>query len=148
LAVESKLAGVQFTSELLEILLSELNVKSVDARLVDEAKINNKIYGFPGTKHIQYFYLDTAITEELRIEGFARNLERFVQEMRKKAGFKVGEIAILSYNTNDKDLSSAMQIFDKNKAYIGEIRANQGQVLLSGEYEIEGKKIWLGLASK
>ncbi|MDO8593900.1 MAG: class I tRNA ligase family protein [bacterium] len=64
----------------IDLIKDEVNVKEVvfDASLQTEVE------------------LDTTITPELREEGVFRELARFVQEMRKKLGFKAGEAATLT----------------------------------------------------
>ncbi|MBI4132095.1 MAG: class I tRNA ligase family protein [Candidatus Sungbacteria bacterium] len=61
---------------LLTLLQDEVNVKTVviDPRLADEVK------------------LDTTITTELREEGLVRELVRNIQELRRDAGLKPGEL--------------------------------------------------------
>ncbi|MBI4049352.1 MAG: isoleucine--tRNA ligase [Candidatus Doudnabacteria bacterium] len=152
LAVESKVAGVKFSPELLEVILAELNVKQFDAKLIDEAKTNNKIFGFsakggsasggPGSNNITYFYLDTTVDQQLKLEGMARSLERTVQEMRKSLGLRVGEFVKLSYDTDDEELRKALELFDTKKTYIKGIEKVKVE---SEEQEIEGKKIRLRL---
>ncbi|MEO8065605.1 MAG: class I tRNA ligase family protein [Candidatus Doudnabacteria bacterium] len=104
-----------------EILADELNVKSVKFGSILE--------------------FDLKITPKLKNEGLARELERTVQEMRKKSGFKVGEKANLSYDTEDKELKAAFELFDTKKTYIGKISQGKG----GEDAEIDGKKVFLSL---
>jgi isoleucyl-tRNA synthetase len=69
-------------SELLEIIEDELNVKNVeiDSQLLEE------------------IIIDTEITEELRLEGYAREVVRSIQEMRKEANYDVENRIMLWYN--------------------------------------------------
>lgn len=139
MAVKAK--DLQLSKELAEILLSELNVKNIDSKLESEAESNNKVFGMPGTGNIQYVYFDTIIDRQLKLEGLARNLERQVQEMRKSAGLRVGEEVVLYVGTKDEELVSALEIFDKKKTYIKEIKIEDE---LAGEaLDLEGKKIVL-----
>ncbi len=61
-------------SDYYNILLEELNIKAVK---VFEGSKNNEII------------LDIKITEELKLEGQVREIIRFIQEMRKEAGYEV-----------------------------------------------------------
>lgn len=63
--------------ELLQLIKEELNVKEI----------------IVGTK----FSLDTTITDELREEGFLRDLIRQIQEMRKNAGLRPHQFISLFY---------------------------------------------------
>lgn len=40
--------------------------------------------------------LDTTITENLKIEGYARDIIRLIQDMRKEAGYQVTDRIMLS----------------------------------------------------
>jgi isoleucyl-tRNA synthetase len=103
-----------------EILADELNVKAV--------KFGDKLE------------FDLNLTPELKQEGLARELERAVQEMRKTAGLKVGEMVKLSYNTSDGELKAAFELIDTKKTYISEIKEAEG----GEEVEIDGKKASIG----
>ena len=63
----------QFSKELEEIIKEEINVKELG---LDRKERDEMI-------------LDTEITEELKLEGQAREIIRFIQEMRKEAGYEV-----------------------------------------------------------
>lgn len=69
----AKIKNQLLNEEMLEIIKEELNVKEV---LVD-VEMENEIS------------LDTQITEELKQEGLAREIIRYIQEMRKAAGYEV-----------------------------------------------------------
>ena len=75
-----------FTKELwrnlVEILKDEINVKEV---VLDGTM----------TQDDPPIRLDFSLTPELKEEGMFREFTRFVQEMRKKQGFKAGEAATL-----------------------------------------------------
>ncbi|OGE84017.1 MAG: hypothetical protein A3B10_04110 [Candidatus Doudnabacteria bacterium RIFCSPLOWO2_01_FULL_44_21] len=104
-----------------EILADELNVKEVG-------------YG----RELKF---DQKITAELKKEGLARELERTIQGMRKTKGFKVGQLAVLGYNTNDNELKAAFALIDTKKTYLSQIKEESG----GEEVEIEGKKATIRL---
>ncbi len=134
LAVQTK-ADVQLSPELAAILASEVNVKLVDDKLVSQSGELVKTYA--GTRYVQHLYLDTEISPELKLEGLARNLERIVQDMRKKSGLKVGEMVNLAYDTSDEELAKAMDLFDRKKTFVKEVSAknleNEEPVSLDGK---------------
>ena len=57
--------------------------------------------------------MDTAITEELKVEGFARDLIRAIQDARKEAGYEVIDRIQLSVSG---DMAEA--ILSAHRAYI------------------------------
>src|SRR3989344_72906 len=116
----------QLTPELEQILLDELNFKQAE---------------FDNVKDAYTVKFDSTISPELKKEGLAAELERLVQDMRKKSGLKVGEVINLTYDTNDGELSVAFELFDRKKTYVKEIQKGQG----GQEVEIEGKKISIKL---
>lgn len=59
--------------DFIEIIKEEVNVKNITVKKGSEKKIE----------------LNTGITEDLRLEGYARELIRVIQEMRKDAGYEV-----------------------------------------------------------
>lgn len=129
------------TSELMKILLEELNVKKFDPRLPEEK--GESVAVLSGVSRVLNLYLDTFVAEDLRLEGLVRSLERAIQELRKKHGFKVGEAAALIYETPDSELEKAVELFNRERTYISEIRSGDGGG--GEEIEIKGKKIKLAL---
>jgi isoleucyl-tRNA synthetase len=136
-AVESR---VELSPELLAILSSEINVKKVDNDLLKNTGENIKISEGVTVKR---FVLDAEITPELKLEGLARNIERLVQDMRKKTGLKVGEMVNLSYDTADEELRQALDLFDRKKTFIGKIQAQKTDSMES--FEMNGKSISLSI---
>ncbi len=65
----------------------------LEGYVLDPGEFEVAFEGRPGTAlaHDRYtmVVLDTAITEELRLEGWAREIVRAVQDLRKKAGYQV-----------------------------------------------------------
>ncbi len=104
------------SAELMQVLLGELNVKKFDPTLSSEKGENIEVMA--GVSRVLNFYLDTSISDELRLEGMVRALERAVQELRKKQGLKVGEMAALTYKTDDTDVKKALELFDRKKTYL------------------------------
>jgi isoleucyl-tRNA synthetase len=62
------------------ILMEELNVKGVELG-----------------EEIETVAIDTEITEELKLEGYAREIIRSIQEMRKEAGYEVDDRISVGY---------------------------------------------------
>ena len=111
--------------DLKEILLAELNVKSVE--IISQAGLDVQ--------------LDTVISDELRLEGLVRGLERAVQALRKEEGLKVGEMASTTYLTADQDLDKAIPMINKGKTYISEITRGEG----GREFELDGKRFTMSI---
>lgn len=75
--------------DLIEVLRDEMNVESVE--FGQETRIN------------------TELTPELQSEGRYRELARKLQEARKQAGLKVGELASFHFFTRDDELRSLIE---------------------------------------
>jgi isoleucyl-tRNA synthetase len=88
LIVKSKLKAVstEDLAELLNLVREEVNVKSVTFDPVLEEEID----------------LNTNITPELKEEGQVRELLRFLQDMRKKAGLNPKDAIALRVNADEK----------------------------------------------
>jgi isoleucyl-tRNA synthetase len=88
--------------------------------------------------------LDTTITEELRLEGLARDAVRMVQELRKRSGLDI-EDRIRLYHDGGTDRARA---FERFGSYIAaetlavEVRAGRVDDL---DGQAEGGGLWIGL---
>jgi hypothetical protein len=132
--------GLELSSEMLAILLSEINVKQIDPALT-ESDGGSKSYS--GTKFVKSLLLDTAISDDLRVEGLARAIERLVQDMRKKTGLQVGETVNLTYHTNDGDLQKAMDMFDRQKTFVNNVQKHESDQMET--FDIDGRAISLAI---
>ena len=128
-----KYSGVELPEELEKIIAEEVNVKKVKYEKGGKEKA----------------ILNTKITEELKIEGLAREVVRQVQSMRKKAGFNVEDRIHLYWETSDKLLRS---VFEKEGSYITrETLAKEAKLETSEKADynekakIEGQEIELGV---
>lgn len=92
--------------------------------------------------------LDTALSEELLEEGFARELVSKLQTMRKEAGFEVLDRINVYYEGNDK----IAEIFAKNGESIGKDvlaeNVSQGKAGYSKEWNINGEKVVLSVEKR
>ncbi|HYE22555.1 MAG TPA: class I tRNA ligase family protein [Verrucomicrobiae bacterium] len=113
-----------------QIVLDELNVKKWEFAGLGAEGMNLE--------------LDTELTPELKREGLARDLERAVQDIRKKKGLKVGETVNLSYDTVSKEIESAWDIFDRKKTFVDKI--NREKVEGMQEVVVEGQSVLLGIS--
>lgn len=121
-------------AELLEVLRDELNVKEVifDPRLRAEIA------------------LDTALTNQLRQEGMLRELLRQIQGMRKDAGYKPGQKALMRYAGGTLLISLIQKNEDtiKKTGSLKELlRGDLPKQVFDVEKEIlmGEEKLWLGI---
>jgi isoleucyl-tRNA synthetase len=105
---------LQFNGEALELLPDEVSVETIepeDLAVVEDA-------GYVAA-------INTEITEELKKEGMVRDLVRYVQNMRKDAGYQVEDHIRIGYETSG-DLLDAIQEYEsyfQNEILADEITA-------------------------
>ena len=103
-------SGVEkLPEELSALVLDELNVKGIQylsevPAAYATATFNNVTVG-----------LDTNITEELKYEGLSRDFVRKIQEMRKEAGLKVGDIIEITY-PSDTHTAEVVELYGQEIA--------------------------------
>ena len=72
--------------------------------------------------------LDLEITPELHREGIAREISRFLNQMRKETGFNIGDRVHLTFVTTDGELTGIMKDFAeffKTEALLIDIKENK-----------------------
>ncbi|KKR04218.1 MAG: Isoleucine-tRNA ligase, partial [Parcubacteria group bacterium GW2011_GWF2_39_13b] len=123
--------------ELLELIKDELNVKNVifDKNIKDEIE------------------LDVEITEELKEEGWAREIARQIQQMRKEAGFIPSDkidVRFTIYDLRFKNLMEKQDDFIKKETNAKSFEELKGKEKFDLEKEInlEGEKIKIGITKK
>lgn len=127
------------------LILAELNVK----KIVNESALEGRASSLQvlGSGVVASILLDTELSSELKREGFARELERQVQDLRKKSNLKVGDLVDLYYNTQDEILESALlDLFDRRKTFVNQVAKSYE---VEADFETLGEvakiPIWIGL---
>lgn len=140
-------AQLSYDHELL--ILDELNVKGIVefASLQDKAQLHHTVQSAVGAGTVSEVLLDLEITDELRVEGYGREIERAVQDLRKKSGLTVGDTINLYYNTQDPELERAVtQLIDTKKLGTQNIMTDpEIEADNETQLDIAGKAIWLGI---
>ncbi len=146
LKVRQPLAELQYIaaepmdSALEQILADELNVKKISH--VTEILTRN---GWVSANDV--VAMDIVPTPELLKEGLARELERQVQDLRKKSGLQIGELVDLYYTTQDEDLADiTTNLLDRKKTFISQVKTSlEVEADFEAQATVDGKPIWLGL---
>ena len=136
---EFKIANAKFKidDEFAEIIKEELNVKKVK-QITSKSEGNDK----KGNK--RKVSLDTEITEELKLEGQAREIIRYIQQMRKEADYDIDNRIKIWHSGMSKVFDNFGDLIAKetlaNK--IEPLQDNPDQKFdLEKEFEIEGEKL-------
>jgi len=125
--------GKPLSGDLAEIAADELNVKEVVFAETPSAQ--------------QTVELDTHITDELRQEGWIRELSRTVNDLRKKASLELDDRITLHIDANG-DLRKAVENFDKHlraEVLANEIKFGRTEALANWEGDVGGTSCWLGV---
>jgi isoleucyl-tRNA synthetase len=135
---------VNLGSELDAILAEELNVKKV--RNYEAGSMNQVVWALKEGQNIKVA-LNTEITEDLRKEGLARDLERMVQDLRKKSKLKPGELVDIYYNTQNNEVENILlSQLDRKKTFVNQISKNlEVEADFETQGEVDGKAIWVGI---
>ncbi len=149
LKVESEKFKVK-NKELFEIIKEELNIKNIEiAEKIEEEK-GWAIEEGSGVK----VALNLEITDELRLEGAAREIVRHIQTMRKEAKYNRNDLISVAYNFEGNEINIS-DIFDGQSEYIKKEclaknisfnkELNPDNFDLIKELKIEDKKIKIGI---
>lgn len=125
-------SGKEIRKDLLTLLKDEVNVKGIlfNKNLKSDVE------------------LDTVLTPDLKEEGQVREILRSIQEMRKEAGYKPGEKAVLYYEGN----GALVSIFKAHQDLI--VKSSSIQKFVEGkvsnldkekQVSIEDSSLWLGI---
>ena len=126
--------GVDLEEEYLKIIAEEVNVKKVVLKKGKEVVVE----------------LDTKMTPELEMEGYAREISRSVQALRKKAGLVKEDKINLVVEVNEELLNG----LKKMENLVAE-RTNSGKIIISSystgessekfknksDFDVKGKKV-------
>ena len=109
----------------MKIIKDELNVKEI---IMDREKKEEMV-------------LDTTISEELKLEGQARETVRFIQEMRKVAGYEVDNRIRVGYAGADEAFGKFRDMIAK-EVLADEMKAEKLiEFDLEKDFLIDGKKL-------
>ena len=125
--------GLKLNQELESIIAEEVNIKALKHTDGDANTVE----------------LDVEITEELRIEGFAREIIRNIQSLRKESNFNVADHINVYYKTDSVEIKKAIDL----EIVAKEVLANQvsslkdDETIFEGnsEYSIDGHKVVIGI---
>lgn len=112
LYIKVKSPDETITDEMKSLILKELNIKGFAGWSTTPIQDNT---GWHTVSENDYSVLiKTAISTELKNEGFARELVHKIQNMRKEANFQITDRIKVYYNTTD----ALKQAIDQHKKYI------------------------------
>ncbi len=123
----------ELEKEFIEIIKEEVNVKSVS--IVKEQSIEARAL------------INTKITEELRLEGVAKEIIRHIQEMRKEAGYEVDNRIMIGYN-GWADVFEHPELGDmiaRETLAEGILKGTMSDADLTKEFMIESKEVVISI---
>ncbi len=129
---------------------SEKLAEELETLIKDELNVKNLKYD---PKQEEEITIDDRLTLELLQEGWARELLRQVQDMRKEAGYRFNEKVFCQWHTEDGELKNAVaswEEFIKKNALLKDfsLAHAEGDKVFDIQKEFElapQKKIWLGI---
>jgi len=124
--------------DLEKIILEEVNVKNLQL---------TKGSGLKGSGIIVKG-LDIKITPELKSEGIARDMIRYLQDTRKKAGFNVEDRINTKWEASDQRVAGAMKKFSDyiaKETLSMEFSEGKTESTYSETIKLDGKEVWFGI---
>lgn len=122
--------------ELYFLIKDEVNVKEI--KVVDDLPQGDNYH--LGADEQAKVCLDTNLTEELKLEGHARELIRNINALRKKQGLSLGDLVTVNYQTDSKELKQTINKLGdeiKNSTLTKELIEAEG----GHDFEINGQEI-------
>lgn len=135
------------SDEGLHIANEILNKDEYDLLLEPKPKYKGSIA--PLSTHDALVYLDLNITEDLKLEGIARDVVRFIQQARKEAGFSITDRINIGLNSDsDSSITQALRTWDtyiKEQTLAKDIKWNLTPYDYTQEFEFESNKLQISL---
>jgi isoleucyl-tRNA synthetase len=118
--------------------------EDIAAIVREELNVKRLAFGAPEVK------LNTEITEELRLEGLAREVVRAIQDRRKQLGLNVEDRIDTRYEADGMLVRALQRHADYIKTETLSVSLEQGRADdFNGEQlMLEGEQIWIGLKKK
>lgn len=125
--------GPKVNKELFDIIKDELNIKEIEVKEKNEKEIK--------AEDIEV-KLDTKITQELKVEGIARELTRQINSARKKMGLTLSDRVNVSIETDSNLIKKAVEVHGKEVAVATqtdslEIKENNGNEISISEEKLK-----------
>ena len=131
--------SVEFPSGLDELIKEELNVKNVVYDKSQKEKI----------------LLDLKLDQALTHEGYARELMRQIQEMRKEAKYRLDEKVFGQWHSENEEVNLVLKDWERQIKDETLLKNLENYPKDNKNYDVEkefelspGKKIWIGLWQK
>ncbi len=132
--------------------LNKLGVKTAvpeELTYLIKAEMNVKEILFAPSQE-EAVVLDTVITHELKLEGYARELARAIQDMRKEAGYKLADRVSLAWRSEHPDIKKTFELYGakivEDTLVMIEPGQDKGPFDVEKEFELApGIKLWLGI---
>ncbi|MEA3272069.1 MAG: isoleucine--tRNA ligase [Patescibacteria group bacterium] len=122
------------SNQLLDLIKDELNIKEVDIK-----KGKGKLKAV----------LDTKITDNLKREGYLREIIRMVNSLRKQAGFTIADRATLSWKSDNSEITKIFKDFEediKKGTSCTEINNKKSKGDIDKDIKIaDGVEVWVGV---
>ena len=120
--------GEALPEEITAIVRDELNVKAVK-------------FGAPEVK------LDTDISEDLKLEGLAREVIRHVNDLRKQLGFNVEDRVLARYEASGMIARAIERHSDyiQRETLAKELKPGRDESFPGDERRVEEERFWIGL---
>ena len=125
--------GKQLHADLEELIRDELNIKEV--KYAPGAEVS----------------LDVHIGTELRAEGFAREVMRTIQDMRKEAGCQVSDKVYCQWSSDDKEVTDALlthtEMISRDTGLSAFVhQADDKTLTIEKNFDLApGKPLWIGI---
>ena len=100
------------------MVIDEANIKNVVDDFEENKLTNSPNFAFMEDRCIKV-YLDTTITDELKIEGTARELVRAIQDFRKEKGLTINQKVSITYPNTPENLVAVEKMGEEIKQKVG-----------------------------
>lgn len=141
---EQEIAELEKNGEIIiEIEKQDVALKLTDLEIVSQSAEGLVVQ----TDDVLTAALDTRITDDLRLEGLAREFVNRVQNMRKNAGFDVIDRIKIYYETSDELLKAIEQCADyiRNETLAESVSLDFPKASFTENWEINGSKATIGI---